>query len=113
MKSSEILEKIDFKFPSPYASDREVLVFKNPHYLEYMNLLSKTSLGEVRGITNGNVIYVWDANLAIHNDILEYIENKVDIGKFMANSETVYSADEIKDDLFFNNHRMIKRMMNL
>lgn len=110
MKANELVEKVDFKIPSPYAPEREVLVFKNPSSMEYRNLLAKTLYGEVRGITNGNVVYVWDANLATHTDILQYIENKVDIGKFIASVETIYSADEVKDDLFFNNHKMIKRM---
>lgn len=111
MKINQLVEKVNFRFPSPYEPAFEVLVYKNPNKAEFDRLLSKTVYKEARGITNGSVVYVWDANLATHDDVLVYIENKVDIGKFIISNDFVLNADEVKTDGYFENHKMIKRMM--
>ena len=113
MRYYQLFEKIHFKFPSPHAPGREVLIFKNPSNAEFKNLLAKSGDNEVRGITNGNVVYVWDANLALHEDVIDLLDKVVDVGKFIASDREVLSADEEKDTDYFLNHRMIQRMVGL
>lgn len=112
MKENDIiLEKIHFKFPSPYDNSRDVIVIKNPNDAEFNHLLSKSLHRELRGITNSNVVYIWDANLATHNDVINMIDNTVDIGKFIISDSELLNSDEYKDDDYFANHKMIKRML--
>lgn len=74
-------------------------------------MLDTAPYREARGFTNNNVVYVWNANLATHNDVLKLIPDQVDIGKFIISDDEVLNADEQKSYEYFENHKMIKRMM--
>ena len=111
MKYQEIIEKVHFHFPSKYSPSEEVMIYKNPSHREFVQIINKLPYQELRGVTNNNVVYIWGAHLALHDEIIALIDNQVDIGKFMIDGDTVYSADEIKDDDYFQNHRMLNRML--
>ena len=59
----------------------------------------------------GNVIYIWDANLAIHDDIIKLLEIS-DAKKFVVSDNELISADDISEEQFLEK-RMIRRMMGL
>ena len=111
MKYQEVIEKVLFHFPSKHSPAHEVLVYKNPSHSEFLRIVEKSPYQELRGLTNNHVVYVWDGALATHIEVMPYIDNVVDLGKFEISGNAVYSADKTKDDEYFRNHDMIKRMM--
>ena len=59
----------------------------------------------------GNVVYIWDANLAIHNEVIELLEIS-NAKKFIVSNGELISADDISEEQFLEK-RMIRRMMGL
>ena len=105
-----ILEKLDSKFISPYDHYSEVLIYKNPSHREMLSIKSKTSENELRGFIVGHAVYIWDAHLAIHNDVASFLGVKpngtfiIDSSNQCLNSDAWHTLDlELP---------MLKRMMN-
>ncbi len=72
MRAQQILEKLDFEFDSPLDPSYKVRVYKNPNHAEMESVRGKTTFDELRGLVFGdNVVYVWDANLATHDDLID------------------------------------------
>ena len=111
MKYNDSVEKIHFKFNSPYDQSREVLVYKNPNNPEMKNALHKTSFNELRGLLVGNAVYIWDANLATHSDVTRILDLE-DTKNFIISGDTLLSADLTSEEYFLSKP-MIKRMMGL
>lgn len=74
MKLEQIVEKIEFSFPSPFATGFDVKVHKNPSAPEMNLAKSRSSANELRGLLIGNAVYIWDANLALHTTVLDYLK---------------------------------------
>lgn len=80
MKYSQLLEKIDFSFDSPLDKSKTVNVHKNPNNPEMKSALEKSSWHELRGLIIGNnIVYIWDANLAVHDYVIELLDNSADV----------------------------------
>jgi len=108
MPENKVLEKINSKFPSPYDSSKDVLIYKNPSNLEMQLTKSKTSFNELRGLIEVHAVYIWDANLATHNDVEKFL-NIIPTARFLIEQDgSCISADE--NDLNFD-HPMLKRML--
>lgn len=114
MKLNQIVEKIEFSFESPFIQGYQVNVHKNPNSAEMQAARSKSSAGELRGLLIGNAVYVWDANLALHANVLEYLKvpDNIKVNSFIIDDNGIimpadYSTTE--EDLHVSS--MIKRMM--
>ena len=112
MKYQELYEKVYFSFPSKYDKSKEVHVFKNPNNPEMNAALSKTKFNELRGLLVGNVVYVWDANLSIHDEVQELLGIE-DAKKFIIVDDILIPAEEKDNEEFFLSNPMIKRMLGL
>ena len=114
MNLNQLLEKIDTKFASPYDSGQTVNVFKNPNRPEMENAKSKSTFNELRGLVyNKTVIYIWDANLATHDDVISVLSLPDGIiWRFILGSDNiVVNADPNCSDSDINDCPMIKRML--
>lgn len=114
MKVNQIIEKIEFRFPSPIVQEFTVNVHKNPNADEMQAAKSKSSGNELRGLLIGNAVYIWDANLALHANVLEYLEvpDNIKIHSFIITENgTIIPADytTTEEDLYASS--MIQRMM--
>ncbi len=59
MKLTQVLEKVDLTFPSPYDASVIVRVYKNPNHAEMSQVKVKSSFGKLQGLLyNQNVVYV-------------------------------------------------------
>jgi RIO-like serine/threonine protein kinase len=103
-----ILEKLDSKFPSPYDPSQDVLIYKNPSGLEMQSIKSKTTFNELRGLVHVNAIYIWDANLAIHKDVANFLNITPTANFIITDENECISADDKILDL---NLPMLKRML--
>ncbi len=114
MKYTQILEKIDSQFDSPYDPSAKVKVYKNPNYGEMSQVRQNSSFKELRGLVhNTNIVYVWDANLATHADVMEvYALNDETVMKFILDDqEQMVSADASVSEHDIMQSVMIQRMM--
>jgi hypothetical protein len=114
MKAAQILEKVEVQFPSPYDAHAQVRVFKNPNYLEMHHALMKSSFLELRGLVyNLNVVYVWDANLATHDDVIQVLALPEGVfWRFLLDdSDQIISADPTASQEEIMQSGMIKRML--
>lgn len=96
MKYTQILEKIDTQFASPRDASVWVRVYKNPSYVEMNQVRSRSSFNELRGVVhNQNVVYVWEANLATHADVMQvYDLTNAQVMKFILDDQDqIVSAD--------------------
>lgn len=116
MKIEQILEKIEFKFDSPFAAGEIVRVHKNPNAIEMKSARLKSAVKELRGVLIGNAVYVWDANVALHGHVLDYLE--IPVGGTVTphcfvidDDENIMPADYVTtiNDLWAS--PMIRRMM--
>ena len=114
MKIDQIIEKVEFQFPSPFASEFNVKVHKNPNAAEMHQAKSRSSANELRGLLIGNAIYVWDANLALHDTVLAYITitEGVKANRFIIDEDdNLIPADDFTTEEFLRSNPMISRMM--
>lgn len=114
MKLDQIVEKIEFKFPSPFAQGFDVNVHKNPNALEMQAVKSRSSANELRGLLVGNAVYIWDANLALHSTVCEYLNvpKDVKVHSFIIDEENnLMPADYSTTEELLWASPMIKRMM--
>ena len=114
MKMQPLLEKIEITFTSPYDLSRNVNVFKNPNYFEMNAARSKTAFNELRGIVyNKNIVYVWDANLATHDDVVKILAlPEGAIWRFIIDGDDVITnADQTASDNDIASSSMIVRML--
>lgn len=114
MKYNHILEKIDTQFDSPYDASAKVKVYKNPNYAEMNQARVKSSFNELRGVVhNQNVVYVWDANLATHADVMQvYDLTDEQVMKFILDDqEQIVSADASASVEQIMHSAMMTRMM--
>lgn len=115
MKIEQIIEKIEFSFPSPFAPEHTVRVHKNPSAPEQQQARTRSSSNELRGLVIGNAVYVWDANLALHSDILDYLQVPSDIKpmSFIIDADNnIMPADYTTTEKQLWDAPMIRRMMN-
>lgn len=110
MKSTDIvIEKIHSKVASKWDPTKEVLIFKNPSNLEMMSIKGKTINGELRGLLVGGAVYIWDADLALHDDISSELALDAN-SKFIIDIDAEYiNADNVDNDV--SGHPMMKRML--
>jgi hypothetical protein len=113
MKYVQLLEKIDFEFPSPYDSSQTVKVHKNPNCLEALQARNKSSFNELRGlVVNDAVVYIWDANLATHDDVLGHLDVSTTVSRFIIDAEGLLMVADTTTPLeHLSALPMIKRMM--
>lgn len=114
MKLHQITEKIEFSFPNPLAKEFDVNVHKNPNSTEMQAAKSRSSADELRGLLIGNAVYVWDANLALHANVLEYLDipGDVKVRSFIIDNDgTIMPADYSTTETELWASPMIKRMM--
>lgn len=114
MKVSHLVEKVELVFPSPYDESSNVKVFKNPHHAEMHHALSKSSFNELRGLVyNQNVVYVWDANLATHDDVIQVLSlPECEFWRFIVDDQDqITSADPVVGQDLIMQSGMIKRML--
>jgi hypothetical protein len=114
MKYTELLEKVDFEFNSPYDSSQSVKVFRNPNYAEATQARNKSSFQELRGLVVGdNVVYVWDANLATHDDVIQLIKPLPTVMRFIIGTQgELLSADSTTTAEELSALPMVKRMVD-
>lgn len=114
MKLLQLLEKIDFSFDSPFNGSK-VNVHKNPNYAEMNSARNKSNYHELRGLLVGhNVVYVWDANLATHDMVIELLsfEPGVDVKRFILDDENQIIPAGINNNYKdFIESPMIQRML--
>ena len=114
MKTKEIYEHLEFQFPSWFDQSREAKIHKNPLRLEFLKLLNDSDFNELKGILNGNVIYIWDANLALHSHVLDLIQEKNNPAMFNIYSEgRLISTDTYKGEDYFLSNPNMKRMLGI
>ena len=114
MKVKHLLEKVELQFPSPYDAHSQVRVIKNPNHVEMRNVRDKSSFKELRGLVyNQNVVYVWDANFATHDDVIQVLA--LPEGVFwrfiLDNEDEITSADPVMSQEEIMQSGMIKRML--
>ena len=68
MRLREILT--EYKILKIETAFRPILVYQNPSNPEIIQLLSKH---DMRGMIHNDIVYVWDANEGIHDNIAEQI----------------------------------------
>jgi hypothetical protein len=114
MRLNQLLEKVDCEFASPYDSSEMVKVFKNPNHAEMSHARNKSSFQELRGLVyNQNVVYVWDANLATHDDVILVLALPQGVfWRFILDAhDVIISADALaSQDQILSSH-MIQRMI--
>jgi len=114
MKLTQILEKVDLTFPSPYDASASVRVYKNPNHAEMSQVKVKSSFGELRGLVyNQNVVYVWDANLATHADVITMYDlpDEQVVRFILDDQDQIISADPHMDAEQIHASAMVQRMM--
>lgn len=114
MKVKLLLEKVELQFPSPYDAGSYVKVFKNPHHAEMHHALSTSSFKELRGLVyNQNVVYVWDANLATHDDVIQVLALPDGVfWRFIVDDQDqITSADPVVGQDLILQSGMVKRML--
>lgn len=110
-KTDLAIEKVHTKFPSKYDPSKEVRVFKNPSFLEFQNAQRKSTNNEIRGLLKGNAIYIWDADLALHDEISEILSMESD-AKFTIDSSGKYlDVGDIPNVI--SDHPTLKRMLGV
>lgn len=114
MNKKVVIEKIDFSFPSPY-SEFTVNVFRNPSNAEYQHVKSKAVNNEIRGLLVGNVVYIWDGDLALHSDVIQLLDIDDDgVKRFIIDDrdEFINATMEPHDD-GVPDHKMLQRMLRV
>ena len=110
MTKNKILEKLDSKFPSPHDNSQDVLIYKNPSNLEMQSVKSKTDYDELRGLINVNSVYIWDANLATHTEVEQFL-NISSTNRFLILADgSILNADE-RPFPNLNEVPLLKRML--
>jgi hypothetical protein len=115
MKYTQLLEKIDAQFDSPYDSSAQVRVYKNPNYAEMNHARIRSSFNELRGLVhNTNVVYVWDANLATYDDVIRVYDLTDDqVSRFILGADDdLISADPAANSVQILSSPMIQRMLH-
>ena len=116
MKLEQIVEKIEFTFTSPFAQGFDVNVYKNPNSAEMQLAKSRSSANELRGLLIGNAVYVWDANLALHSTVLDYLDlpDNIKAMSFIVDADNnLMPADYNTTEEQLWAYAMIKRMMKV
>lgn len=112
MKVNDILltERVHIKFDSKLDPSKEVSVYKNPGYREYIAIKKSSTYSELRGLLIGAAIYVWDANLAMHDQVSELFD-VVDINAsfIIGQNDDYMDAGYLPNDI--SDHPMLKRML--
>lgn len=114
MNIHQLLEKVELQFPSPYDAHSQVRVIKNPNHVEMRNVRDKSSFKELRGLVyNQNVVYVWDANLATHDDVIQVLALPEGVfWRFIVDDQDqITSADPVVGQDLIMQSGMIKRML--
>lgn len=86
-------------YASEFNNQNPLVIIKNPSKTEYDNIKKNSKFNSIRGfVTEDDSVYVWDANLGIHQDIIDELE---DNNKIPYDIITTFSEDE-QDELFIN-----------
>lgn len=87
-------------------SDR-LIVIKNPSKEEYDNIKKNSKYNSIRGfVTEDDSVYVWDANLGIHQDVIDILDDE---NKKPYDVVLQFSQDEngnVTVDSSFNSERL-------
>lgn len=106
-----IVEKIDFTFPSPYG-DFDVNVYRNPSNAEFQHAKNKALHNELRGLLVGNVVYIWDGDLALHADVMSLLDVYEASRFIIDNRDEFINADDNPSSFDPpEEHKMLQRML--
>jgi hypothetical protein len=114
MRAQQIFEKLDFEFDSPLDPSYKVRVYKNPSHAEMESVRGKTASKELRGLVFGdNVVYIWDANLATHDNLMDVLAiDRASIMRFIVGPEgELISAEPMVSTERLMSSPMMSRMM--
>ena len=81
---------IIIRAPKPWAPDEKFTILENPTKDEYESFVSNTNYRAVRGVLVDGNIFISDADVGTHNNILKTLEN---LGKIKGHLQAAFQEE--------------------
>ena len=99
-KFRQIVEKIlletrVIRLPNPWNTDEQFSILENPSPADYESFLKNTKFGAIRGVSIDNNIYIADADVGMHDNIIETLR---DSDKVSSNSPEAMFEDDLNSN---------------